>query len=76
MASSTGHGLMKMNTMTRDEHNQQLQEMLEELKHLREHLDEVSASVQRVTEAIRGVLDSNEPDMEGFEIAYKATHGD
>lgn len=62
--------------MTKDEHNAQLQEMLDELKRIRERLDEVSDSAQKVTEAIRGVLSNQTSDQEGFDDAYRVFHDD
>lgn len=62
--------------MTKDEHNAQLQEMLDELKRIRERLDEVSDSAQKVTEAIRGVLSPESTDQAGFDDAYRVFHDD
>ena len=52
---------------------QQLQEMLDEVKRIRESLAELSESAQKVTEAIRGVLGE---EKESLEDAYRAIHED
>ena len=62
--------------MTTDEHNAQLQEMLDEVKRIRESLAELSGSAQILTEAIRGVLDESRADQGGFEDAYRMIHDD
>ena len=60
--------------MTTDEHNAQLKAMLEEVRLIRETLNELSESAQEITEAIRGVLKDNDPV--GFGEEYLVAHGE
>ena len=62
--------------MSTARHNEQLQEMLDEVKRIRESLAELSDSAQKVTEAIRGVLEDTPESEPDFEDSYRVIHED